>query len=417
MSVFGPGEYLAEAREALRLSHEDVANQLNLTPATIEALENNDYELLPGITFARGYLRGYARLLGLDEEQILRLCRSSDLQDPFASALASRSRISVRPLKNPRPLILSSLLAVCVLGYTAWWVFESKREAGLQPLGGWLDGEPSVEAEIQPQSDAVSIAGDRSQVSFASESFTGSAGQTTVRDLAAAQRSQSAPGSEAQDSGSAQAEPGAEDQAAGAAAASAELAETLGSAASPAPAEEVEPGQAAQPAAFDVDIRRAPSAASVGQADDIAPVAPASSEPAQIQFEQTTAVQAEETQAGDPEPPALQSSEPAGSQMEETEAPQAEETPSVDRRREDELVIRTTGPSWVEIFDADNERLVFDMLAQGDVQRVSGRAPFKVVVGNAPVVELEYLGEPVDLTAVTRASKTAQLTVGAAIGQ
>ena len=61
------GARLKAAREARGMTPRDVAQQLRLDVHVIEALEADDPERLPARTFVRGYLRNYARLVGLDE--------------------------------------------------------------------------------------------------------------------------------------------------------------------------------------------------------------------------------------------------------------------------------------------------------------------------------------------------------------
>ena len=65
------GQKLSEARISWGLSVEDVAENLNLSITSVEALERDDYECLPGYTFAKGYLRSYASLLRLDPDDVL----------------------------------------------------------------------------------------------------------------------------------------------------------------------------------------------------------------------------------------------------------------------------------------------------------------------------------------------------------
>ncbi len=67
-----PGAKLSAARFEYDLSRADVAAYLNLSERVITALENDDYDQLPGPTFAKGYMRAYARLMNLDEEEIVR---------------------------------------------------------------------------------------------------------------------------------------------------------------------------------------------------------------------------------------------------------------------------------------------------------------------------------------------------------
>ena len=67
----GPGGRLKAAREAQGLQLEKVADELHLKEATLIALEKNDYEQLPQPVFIKGYVRKYARLLGLDSDVMI----------------------------------------------------------------------------------------------------------------------------------------------------------------------------------------------------------------------------------------------------------------------------------------------------------------------------------------------------------
>ncbi|MCU7960222.1 MAG: DUF4115 domain-containing protein [gamma proteobacterium symbiont of Bathyaustriella thionipta] len=59
------------AREAQGLSLDKIAEQLHLTIPIIQALENNDFKHLPQAVFVKGYVRNYARYLGLDTEVMM----------------------------------------------------------------------------------------------------------------------------------------------------------------------------------------------------------------------------------------------------------------------------------------------------------------------------------------------------------
>lgn len=67
----GCGRQLRRTREQLGLSLDDIASELRLSGHQIQALEEDDWDQLPGATYARGYLRSYGRLLGLDVDQLL----------------------------------------------------------------------------------------------------------------------------------------------------------------------------------------------------------------------------------------------------------------------------------------------------------------------------------------------------------
>ena len=66
------GAVLAAAREELNLSVAEVARHLKLSPAQVEALEAGAYDRLPGRVFVRGFLRNYAKLVGVDPQPLLR---------------------------------------------------------------------------------------------------------------------------------------------------------------------------------------------------------------------------------------------------------------------------------------------------------------------------------------------------------
>jgi cytoskeleton protein RodZ len=93
MSIGLPGIHLRQARESRRLTQQEVALQLRLSLQVIDAIEHDDYKTLPGQIFVRGYLRAYARLVFLSEDDIIQAFNNLDIaQDkpqPLAPAYAS----------------------------------------------------------------------------------------------------------------------------------------------------------------------------------------------------------------------------------------------------------------------------------------------------------------------------------------
>ncbi|WP_083924595.1 RodZ domain-containing protein [Lamprocystis purpurea] len=73
-----PGRRLRVQRQARGLEVERVAAQLHLRVPMVEALEQDRYHDLPGPVFIAGYLRNYARLLGLDPEPLIMAYRASN---------------------------------------------------------------------------------------------------------------------------------------------------------------------------------------------------------------------------------------------------------------------------------------------------------------------------------------------------
>lgn len=76
------GEVLRAAREAKGWSVPEVANRLRLMNRQIEAIESNDFAALGEPVFARGFVRNYARLMGLNPEAMLVTMRDDTLIAP-----------------------------------------------------------------------------------------------------------------------------------------------------------------------------------------------------------------------------------------------------------------------------------------------------------------------------------------------
>ncbi len=94
------GQCLAAARQAQNFSVKDVAQRLNLATATIQALERDDYQHLPGSTFIKGYLRAYARLLNLESEEIVQSVNLAP--EEMGEIRASKRSLMHRRRRGPR---------------------------------------------------------------------------------------------------------------------------------------------------------------------------------------------------------------------------------------------------------------------------------------------------------------------------
>ncbi len=69
----GPGDLLQAARIQQGISVEDIARQMNLNARILQSIEDDDYGEIQSPIFMRGYLRTYARLVGVDEDNIIKL--------------------------------------------------------------------------------------------------------------------------------------------------------------------------------------------------------------------------------------------------------------------------------------------------------------------------------------------------------
>jgi len=92
LAAGGVGQQLRAAREERGLSLAEVAQSLKLGQGQVAALENEEWQLLPGNTMIRGFVRNYARLFDLDVEQLMRGLDAARLQQkPQLAASAGTS--------------------------------------------------------------------------------------------------------------------------------------------------------------------------------------------------------------------------------------------------------------------------------------------------------------------------------------
>lgn len=93
------GHILREARETKGLTLAEVESDIRINSRFLEALENGDYAILPTPVHVRGFLRNYARFLGLDPKPLLdryEVNKNQHKRQPPRSSLSaqSESRIS-----------------------------------------------------------------------------------------------------------------------------------------------------------------------------------------------------------------------------------------------------------------------------------------------------------------------------------
>ena len=116
-----PGTLLKAAREAQGIPEREAADRLNLMPGYVAILERDDYDALRSPAFARGYVKAYGKMLGLDEEQLL-ACFD---QLRAADQSTGKKRIETRPLQLQRTgLGVVIGLAVLLLLVVVLWLWQ-----------------------------------------------------------------------------------------------------------------------------------------------------------------------------------------------------------------------------------------------------------------------------------------------------
>ena len=384
----GPGAHLRQAREAANISADKMAASLLLGPKTIEALEADSFDRLPAPTFVRGYLRSYARLLGLPAGPILEMYDRHGFQPP-PLALGVAETPQAHTSDTVVRLVTYAVGAVLVLLVGLWW--HSQGGEGFDISGDLFDW--SSDPALDPSLPAVEAPG---TTPVGSEPITTAPGQSSesLQDY----------------------EPPA-----------------------PSPAEGAASGDIAADGPLPVDgeaggepIAMAPGQPSESSQDD-GPLAPSPTEgaasgniaadgpvPAEAVVPQTMtgretsttpAPQSDVATGADPDAEAGS----AGTDGEDTPAPdgtdRADATsesgsvtlpamtpPALPDTAQSGLVLEFPHESWVEVYDRERTRLFFGLVQPGRVLNINGAQPLDVLLGFGKDVRVTVDGEAFDHT-------------------
>ncbi|WP_429009876.1 cytoskeleton protein RodZ [Aeromonas allosaccharophila] len=132
----GPGQLLRNAREQLGWTREQVASRIHLRLTLIAAIESDTYDKHTSHTFIRGYLRTYAKLVGIPEETILAAYDKLGLTPPDNIDMQSFSRRSRQQANDSRLKVVTWLviLVLIALSVAWWWQSTARRSAGDEAL-------------------------------------------------------------------------------------------------------------------------------------------------------------------------------------------------------------------------------------------------------------------------------------------
>lgn len=167
------GQILRDAREAQGMTREDAAARLRLMHRQVEAMETGDFESLGQPVFARGFVRNYARLLGLAPEALLAHMEGAPPEPTAVSH--SEPPLPGSWLTSPwLILVLIGLLVVVVVPVALyWWLNDDGDAEPLDPAPAALQSPP--QAAIAPP-PAVAPAGDAPPLAPDSPAAPGAAG-------------------------------------------------------------------------------------------------------------------------------------------------------------------------------------------------------------------------------------------------
>jgi cytoskeleton protein RodZ len=159
----GPGERLQAARIKKGLSLEDVANRMHLSASILEAIEVNDFDEITAPIFVKGYLRAYARIVALSEDEMIQ--QYIDLYSEEDPPISSTSNMVPELSVTDARIKWTTYLVIVVLAVllAAWWWNKQQNEEVLISLDAQSSRvedsasseQPVVDSDIQAESEAA----------------------------------------------------------------------------------------------------------------------------------------------------------------------------------------------------------------------------------------------------------------------
>jgi cytoskeletal protein RodZ len=152
------GEEFRSAREARSLSLSDVAERLHIRSVYLAAIEDEDWHVIGAPVYVRGFMRTYARFLGLDPEAaVARFAQTVPAGTPAASAprpAAANPSEKRGPERSSPSLaaILSIIAAVLVVLFVGYEFYQYRV--------GPPVATPVADSSAAPADSAVAAAGD-----------------------------------------------------------------------------------------------------------------------------------------------------------------------------------------------------------------------------------------------------------------
>jgi cytoskeleton protein RodZ len=126
------GERLRREREMRGISINEIAESTKISRRHLESLETEDFDSLPGGIFNKGFVRAYARYLGIDEEQAVADYTAAsnepaEPEDKFPLEVHDQPDPKLNPRRSTLPLVLAFLALLAVLAI--FWARNKARPA------------------------------------------------------------------------------------------------------------------------------------------------------------------------------------------------------------------------------------------------------------------------------------------------
>jgi|SRR3990167_6937926 len=171
------GQKLREKRLEKDLSLKEISDATKIREEFLEAIEGGQYERLPSPAYAHGFVRNYAKYLGLAEEETLAIFRREfDVErayDVLPKGLLGKREFSVKTFRPNRSFILAALAILILFIFIVYQyrfaflnppleVFEPKKDEVIKSLEVKVSGRTNPDSTVFIGNEAVSLEKDGS---------------------------------------------------------------------------------------------------------------------------------------------------------------------------------------------------------------------------------------------------------------
>ena len=374
-STLTVSDQLRQAREAAGMTQAAVAEQLFLTETFIRYMDAGEFHRLPKQAFVRGYLRSYARVVGLDGGQLVQL-----YDEAFREMLPDTPAdvaVSVKENRFSGPVVLTGVIGmgiVLILVLLVWLLTSDEDRADVgamtpaaadpaliaEPNAGIMAGAlpDPTNAETAPlESETPDKIFDQAPLSGLDAPAPALADLERTTDVVARENQSTK-------------------------------------------AENTPSGRISQdldPLVFEAAASDPERLASSGSIADGLVDQPGS--PEKLSDQRQANFKLDNGRGLSEQVEIWRENRLDGRQI------------RVDAGGSDELKATLVGECWIEVQDSQNELIYGDLNRAGDVLVLNGRAPLTVLLGNAPMASLEFNGRAIDLDSATTRDAIARLTL------
>ena len=357
---------LLEARSRAGFTQKEVADQLFLMTSFIRHIDEGRFDKLPKPAFVKGYLRSYARVVDLSGDEVVANFEASQLpiQDDMEMKDVTDEPMGSSTYTGPVFLTGAVGFAGVVIITSLVWIFSDTNE------------EPT--ASVVSQNETVSNEVEALQLPSRTMTLTP---ETVLGGVSVDQRSLDQADSVRSDE--------------------------VGLDQPPAAAIDSEDIQPEEILYEDEEMAATFSSISV-LPDEIAAV-----EPEAVSLDQDDGLATPTENTIEVEDQVAEQLVASAVQIQRGQVTiNGLEITTISAGGEDELFFQFSDNCWVEIVDAKGVEIYADLNRDGDALRVSGVAPYSILLGKGPSVSLQFNGETVDVGRYTSSDDTAKLRLG-----